>query len=430
MRRSDDASVAFNKAATCLIREQQLRDPGQGERVSNAQYQRKSGGKCQRGADGGFKFGKHDISLCKQEAGNRQIDQFNPDKGRNQPAQPIDGEVAGQQRASGHGLITHAAQCQRHQKRNDYRVENNGGQYRALRRCKAHDVQNAEPRIKDDKYRRDDGKIFCHVIGHRKGRQCAARHQQLFAQTDDFDEFGGVTVEVDHIARFACKERDRLRAALLSSIGHDLRTPLTGVTSAIEAIQIEHPDAATLPLARTELAKLRRFVDNLVDMVRLDADALKLALEPIDLTDAAATAIHDLKETLKGYHIDFQVPPSLPLVRADARLLHHILINLLANAVQHGGSAGAITLAGRRQPDAVLLSVRDQGPGFEPGMEDNIFETFAQGSGGDRHGGSGLGLAIVKGFAEAMGLGVTAANHPDGGAIFTLYFGPSTIVTE
>lgn len=247
--------------------------------------------------------------------------------------------------------------------------------------------------------------------------QAALAHERLHLE----DEMRGMSL---------LKERDRLRAALLSSIGHDLRTPLTGVTSAIEAIQTEHPDAATLPLARTELAKLRRFLDNLVDMVRLDADALKLTVEPVDLTDAAATAIHDLKETLKGYHIDFQVPPSLPLVRADARLLHHILINLLANAVQHGGGAGAITLAGQRQPDAVLLSVRDQGQGFDPGMEDNIFETFAQGSGGDRHGGSGLGLAIVKGFAEAMGLSVTAANHPDGGAIFTLYFGSSTIVTE
>lgn len=225
------------------------------------------------------------------------------------------------------------------------------------------------------------------------------------------------------------RERDRLRAALLSSIGHDLRTPLTGVTSAIEAIGTEHPDSATLPLAKAELARLRRFLDNLVDMVRLDAGALKLLLEPVDLTDAAAGAVHDLKETLRGHHIDFRVPPNLPLVRTDARLLHHVLINLLANAVQHGGN-GPITLAASRTSDAVLLTVRDRGPGLEPGMEKAIFETFAQGSGGDRHGGSGLGLAIVKGFAEALGLGVTAANHPDGGAEFTLKFGSSSIVSS
>lgn len=245
--------------------------------------------------------------------------------------------------------------------------------------------------------------------------QAALAHERLHLE----DEMRGMSV---------LKERDRLRAALLSSIGHDLRTPLTGVTSAIEAIRVEHPDAATLPLARAELARLRRFLDNLVDMVRLDAGALKLTPEPIDLTDAAAAAVHDLKETLRGHHIDFQVPPSLPLVRADARLLHHILINLLANAVQHGGSAGPITLAARRTPEAVLLIVRDRGPGLEPGTENTIFETFTQGSGGDRHGGSGLGLAIVKGFAEALGLDVAAANHAGGGAEFTLKFDFSSIV--
>lgn len=247
--------------------------------------------------------------------------------------------------------------------------------------------------------------------------QAALAHERLHLE----DEMRSISV---------LRERDRLRAALLSSIGHDLRTPLTGVTSAIEAIRAEHPDAATLPLARAELARLRRFLDNLVDMVRLDAGALKLSPEPIDLTDATAGAVHDLKETLRGHSIDFQVPSTLPLVRADARLLHHILINLLANAVQHGGSDGPITLAARRTPDAVLLTVRDRGPGLEPGTEATIFETFAQGVGSDRHGGSGLGLAIVKGFAEALGIAVTAANHPDGGAEFTLRFGPSAIVRE
>ncbi|MCP1469691.1 two-component system sensor histidine kinase KdpD [Sphingobium sp. OAS761] len=247
--------------------------------------------------------------------------------------------------------------------------------------------------------------------------QAALAHERLHLE----DEMRGMSV---------LKERDRLRAALLSSIGHDLRTPLTGVTSAIEAIRAEHPDAAALPLARAELARLRRFLDNLVDMVRLDAGALKLTPEPIDLTDAAASAVHDLKETLRGHHIDFQVPPDLPLVRADARLLHHILINLLANAVQHGGNDGPITLGAKRTSDAVLLIVRDSGPGLEPGTEATIFETFTQGSGGDRHGGSGLGLAIVKGFAEALGLTVTAANHPDSGAQFTLTFGPANVVSS
>ena len=218
------------------------------------------------------------------------------------------------------------------------------------------------------------------------------------------------------------EERDRMRAALLSSIGHDLRTPLTGVTAAIEAIADEHPAAAALPDARAEVARLRRFLDNLVELVRLDAGGVRLDLTPVDLTDVVAAVVHDLKEPLRGHHVDFQVPAGLPLVRVDERLLHHILLNLLANAIQHGGNAGPVGIIGRRTSDAVTLTVRDRGGGLEPGAELTIFDTFAQGKGGDRHGGSGLGLAIAKGFSDALGIDIAAANHPEGGAAFTLSF--------
>ncbi|MFL9840513.1 sensor histidine kinase KdpD [Sphingomonas sp. ST-64] len=218
------------------------------------------------------------------------------------------------------------------------------------------------------------------------------------------------------------KERDRLRAALLSSIGHDLRTPLTSVATAIEAIAVDHPGAPTLPIARMEIARLRRFLDNLIDMVRIDSGTLELHPEPIDLTDAIGGAVHDLKDLFRGRHIELKVPANLPFVSADPTLLHHILINLLANAAQHGGERGTITILGRRTPDAVELSVRDEGPGLPVGEEARIFETFAQGRGSDRHGGSGLGLAIVKGFADAMRVRASAANQEQGGAAFTLHF--------
>ena len=150
---------------------------------------------------------------------------------------------------------------------------------------------------------------------------------------------------------------------------------------------------------------------------------MQLSPEPIDLTDAVSGAIHDLRDLLRGKHIDFQVPANLPLVRADPTLLHHILINLFANAAQHGGTTGTITIEGRRTADAVTLAIRDDGPGLAPMPGQKIFEVFTQGGGSDRHGGSGLGLAIVKGFADAMLVGVSASNHPDGGAVFTLKFG-------
>ncbi|WP_294047607.1 sensor histidine kinase KdpD [Sphingomonas sp.] len=217
------------------------------------------------------------------------------------------------------------------------------------------------------------------------------------------------------------RERDRLRAALLSSIGHDLRTPLTSVAASIDALAVEHPDAEAMPVARADVARLRRFLDNLLDMVRIDTGAIVLSPEPIDLTDAVASAVHDLKDLLRGNHIDLRVPANLPLVRADPALLHHILINLLANAAIHGG-AGPIAIIGERARDGVTLTIRDHGPGLEPGSEERVFDTFTRGHGSDRTGGSGLGLAIVKGFADAMGLTIRAANAPDHGAQFSLRF--------
>lgn len=239
--------------------------------------------------------------------------------------------------------------------------------------------------------------------------QAALAHERLKLE----DQVREVTV---------LKERDRLRAALLSSIGHDLRTPLTSVSSAIEAIAAENPTTPALPVAKMELARLRRFLDNLLDMVRIDAGALQLHLEPIDLVDAIGGAVHDLKDLFRGRHVDLKVPANLPFVIADETLLHHMLINLLANAALHGGEAGTITVEATRTRDGLVLSIRDRGPGLPAGSEERIFETFAQGAGSDRLGGSGLGLAIVKGFADAMGIETSARNHAEGGAEFSMHF--------
>lgn len=238
--------------------------------------------------------------------------------------------------------------------------------------------------------------------------QAALAHERLRLE----DQLREVTV---------LQERDRLRAALLSSIGHDLRTPLTAVGSAIDTIAASHPQEPALSTARAELARLRRFLDNLIEMVRIDAGALKLAPEPLDLTDAVASAVHDLRDLFRDRPIELKVPPDLPLVTADPTLLHHMLLNLLANAATHGG--GRITVQGRRVPGAVLLCVIDRGPGLPPGHADDVFAAFARGTGDDRQGGSGLGLAIVRGFADAMGLTLTAATNEDGaGARFSIVF--------
>jgi two-component system sensor histidine kinase KdpD len=125
------------------------------------------------------------------------------------------------------------------------------------------------------------------------------------------------------------------------------------------------------------------------------------------------------------------VSPDFPLVRADAQLLHHCLINLIDNAAKYSPDGAPIIISAERKADGVGLKVIDEGSGLPLGEEGKVFDTFTRLSGSDRTGGTGLGLAIVRGFAEAMGLTVSAANREDGqGAVFKLFFPEETVVKE
>ena len=227
------------------------------------------------------------------------------------------------------------------------------------------------------------------------------------------------------------RERDRLRAALLSSVSHDLRTPITSILTAVPGLR-RKPTPALIDSVESEALRLNRFVANLLDMARVEAGALRLGVEATDLTDAIAAAVHDTRLTLEGREIKLDVSPGLPLVRVDPQLFHHCLINLLDNAGRYGDPGTAITIEGRRLPDSLTLSIIDQGPGLPAGREPEVFETFRRLEGSDRaKGGTGLGLAIVKGFAEAMGLSVTAASRENPrGACFSLHFPETLLVRE
>jgi two-component system sensor histidine kinase KdpD len=225
------------------------------------------------------------------------------------------------------------------------------------------------------------------------------------------------------------KERDRLRAALLSSVSHDLRTPLTSILAAAAQLR-SGPADGLVETIQAEAERLNRFVANLLDMARVEAGALALKSDAIDLTDAVASAVHDTRRVLEGHEVVLDVAPDLPLVRADPQLLHHCLINLLDNAGRYADPGSAIIIRARRKPDMLILSILDRGPGLPAGREGEVFETFRRLEGSDKaQGGTGLGLAIVKGFAEAMGLAVEAANRGDEqGARFSLVFPEGALV--
>jgi two-component system sensor histidine kinase KdpD len=226
-------------------------------------------------------------------------------------------------------------------------------------------------------------------------------------------------------------ERDRLRSALLSSVSHDLRTPLTTILSAAQEMQ-RHPSPELAETIEAEARRLNRFVSNLLDMVRVEAGALPMKVEATDLFDAAASAAHDTRASLAGHEVKVDISPNIPLVRVDPVLLHHCLINLLDNAGRYADAGTPITIRARRTAEAIELSVIDQGPGIAPGNEKRVFETFTRLEGSDRakHG-TGLGLAIVKGFAEAMGLTVAASNNAEPhGACFTIRVPEALIITN
>ena len=226
------------------------------------------------------------------------------------------------------------------------------------------------------------------------------------------------------------RQRDELRTNLLSSIGHDLRTPLTSVVAAADALAASLPPSPTLTTLGIEARRLGRFFDNLVEMTRIQDGALYPRMEATDLTAAATAAAHDLRVELGDRPLRLDVSPSLPLVNADPRMLHHMLINLIGNAAKFTPADCPIAVVGKQVGADVVLDVCDEGPGLPEGDPERLFDRFTRVAGTDRTGGSGLGLANVKGFADAMGLSVVASNNPGKGACFAIRWPAELVVVE
>jgi two-component system sensor histidine kinase KdpD len=227
-------------------------------------------------------------------------------------------------------------------------------------------------------------------------------------------------------ARRAALEVDReaLRSQLLSSVSHDLRTPLSTITGAATALR-EDPtlDVAT----RRELTesivdeaeRLERLVGNLLDMTRLEGGALVPKREWVPADEVVGSALTRLERQLGGRKVRTELEPELPLLSVDPVLLEQSIANLLENAIKHTPRGSELTVAARRSGDAVLLEVADRGPGIPPGDEERIFERFHRGAAAGSRG-AGLGLPIARAIARVHGGQLTAANREGGGAVFRL----------
>ena len=235
-----------------------------------------------------------------------------------------------------------------------------------------------------------------------------------------------IQAEADMQSLSGLRERDRLRGALLSSVGHDLRTPLTAIIGAAGELRRDRDADPLVGTIASEAAKLERYITNLLDMARIEAGAVRLHTEAVDLVDAVGAALRDLQPTMSGRKIAVKLAADLPLVRLDPHLLHHCVINLVDNALRHSAADAPIEIRGTSGEGGVELAVANAAT-VDPGATD--FDSFRDISGSDTKGGTGLGLAIVKGFVEAMG--GTVVIGPDealGGIKVAMRFGPSLTV--
>ena len=233
---------------------------------------------------------------------------------------------------------------------------------------------------------------------------------------------------VDHARLVA--ETERLRNAMLTSISHDLRTPLAAILGAASTLQSYHDQldrpaqADLLATIAEETERLGRFVANLLDMTRLESGAVPLRPQPVDLAELLGSALVRAGKMLAQHHTVLDLPPDLPLLALDEVLGEQVLFNLLDNATKYAPTGSTITLRARQMPQepTVQLQIIDEGPGIPPELTERIFDKFFRVHATDRtRVGTGLGLAICRGFMQAMGGQITAGNRPDrSGAVFTL----------
>jgi two-component system sensor histidine kinase KdpD len=213
-------------------------------------------------------------------------------------------------------------------------------------------------------------------------------------------------------------EGEKLRSALLNSLSHDLRTPLVSVIGAFTGLEGDVPEASRKALVETgldEARRLDRYVQNLLNMTRLEYGALKPKRGPVDVGELIGTARADLRTVLAGHTIDVDLPANLPRIDADPVLIGQALANVLENATKYSPPGSTIRLVGHSEIGKVTLTVSDEGPGIPPAEREKVFDLFYRVTEGDRRPtGTGLGLAIVRGFVEAHGGSVRALAGPEG----------------
>jgi two-component system sensor histidine kinase KdpD len=232
--------------------------------------------------------------------------------------------------------------------------------------------------------------------------------------------------DMDRVERTA--ETERLRNALLTSISHDLKTPLASVLGSAGALRDLHDkltDSEKAELLTTiidESERLNRFIANLLDMTKLESGAVAPKLAPHDLSEIIGSTLRRTAKILRHHSVQLDLAVDVPMVALDAVLFEQALFNLLDNAAKYAAAGTTIFIRTWRERESVSLQIADEGDGIPQDELEHIFDKFYRVQKTDQvRPGTGLGLAISRGFVEAMHGTIVAANRPDRrGAVFTI----------
>jgi two-component system sensor histidine kinase KdpD len=267
------------------------------------------------------------------------------------------------------------------------------------------------------------------VVGLRFRAQPGSEEPVQQRQLETFAAQAGLALERAILAERAQREQveieaERLRTSLLSSLSHDLRTPLGAINGAASSLLENRgamPETTRRDLLTTileEAQRMNRLIGNLLDMIRVESGSLEVQKEWQPLEESVGVALIRLEERLKGHSVTVSLPPDLPLVPLDGVLIEQVFVNLLENAAKYTPEGTPIEISAKPAEGFVLVEVADRGPGLPEGEEARVFDKFHRVARDTTIGGIGLGLTICRGIVTAHGGRIWVENRPGGGAVF------------
>jgi two-component system, OmpR family, sensor histidine kinase KdpD len=249
-----------------------------------------------------------------------------------------------------------------------------------------------------------------------------------------YDAIGGLlaialerSAALDRFSRVeAAREGERLRSALLDSVTHDLRTPLTAIRAAATSLSsqpslAENQRRELFAILDEESARLDRLIGQAVEMAQLDTDGIEVRLKPQPLQEVIDLAMEDCHALLRGRPVTVDVPPAMPSVPLDRELIRRVLRHLLENAARYSPPGSPVHVGATVQGERVLVSITDQGQGIDEAEQAYIFDKFYRGSRHRMLHGTGMGLAIARAILRALGGGIEVLSHRGQGATFTFW---------